>query len=170
MRPCDDGVCSRATCWPASGFGAGLSWGGGPAALERSAALRRARLTSCRPVQQAATVHGQCLGVSRPGIPKAGHGRCACLPLAGAASGLPQPQSCWAATCWRSAAAKASGELSDLNDTRNTQPALFVLESLLVDGLREQGRSPSAGGRSQRRGAGGPVRRRRVRRRHRPGS
>jgi [acyl-carrier-protein] S-malonyltransferase len=37
---------------------------------------------------------------------------------------------------------EASGELSDLNDTRNTQPALFVLESLLVDGLLEQGRSP----------------------------
>ena len=29
----------------------------------------------------------------------------------------------------------------DLNDTRNTQPALFVLESLLVDGLKAQGRS-----------------------------
>jgi len=37
---------------------------------------------------------------------------------------------------------EASGELSDLNDTRNTQPALFVLESLLIDGLRAQGRSP----------------------------
>jgi [acyl-carrier-protein] S-malonyltransferase len=37
---------------------------------------------------------------------------------------------------------EASGELSDLNDTRNTQPALFVLESLLVDGLLAQGRSP----------------------------
>jgi [acyl-carrier-protein] S-malonyltransferase len=37
---------------------------------------------------------------------------------------------------------EASGDLSDLNDTRNTQPALFVLESLLVDGLRAQGRSP----------------------------
>jgi [acyl-carrier-protein] S-malonyltransferase len=36
---------------------------------------------------------------------------------------------------------EAEGELSDLNDTRNTQPALFVLESLLVDGLRAQGRS-----------------------------
>ena len=36
---------------------------------------------------------------------------------------------------------EAEGELSDLNDTRNTQPALFVIESLLVDGLREQGRS-----------------------------
>ena len=32
---------------------------------------------------------------------------------------------------------------TDLNDTRNTQPALFVIESLLVDGLRAQGRSPS---------------------------
>ncbi len=29
---------------------------------------------------------------------------------------------------------------SDLNDTRNTQPALFVIESLLVDELRQQGR------------------------------
>ncbi len=29
---------------------------------------------------------------------------------------------------------------ADLNDTRNTQPALFVVESLLVDGLRAQGR------------------------------
>jgi [acyl-carrier-protein] S-malonyltransferase len=38
-------------------------------------------------------------------------------------------------------AGEATGELSDLNDTRNTQPALFVLESLLVDGLRAQGRS-----------------------------
>jgi len=32
---------------------------------------------------------------------------------------------------------------TDLNDTRNTQPALFVIESLLVDGLREQGRAPA---------------------------
>ena len=38
-------------------------------------------------------------------------------------------------------AGEATGELSDLNDTRNTQPALFVVESLLVDGLRAQGRS-----------------------------
>jgi [acyl-carrier-protein] S-malonyltransferase len=30
---------------------------------------------------------------------------------------------------------------SDLNDTRNTQPALFVVESLLIDGLQAQGRS-----------------------------
>jgi [acyl-carrier-protein] S-malonyltransferase len=35
---------------------------------------------------------------------------------------------------------EADGELSDLNDTRNTQPALFVIESLLVDGLKAQGR------------------------------
>jgi [acyl-carrier-protein] S-malonyltransferase len=35
-----------------------------------------------------------------------------------------------------------SGGPSDLNDTRNTQPALFVVESLLVDALRNQGRSP----------------------------
>ena len=35
----------------------------------------------------------------------------------------------------------AEGELSDLNDTRNTQPAMFVVESLLVDALRAQGRS-----------------------------
>ena len=30
---------------------------------------------------------------------------------------------------------------TDLNDTRNTQPALFVIESLLVDGLKAQGRT-----------------------------
>jgi [acyl-carrier-protein] S-malonyltransferase len=35
----------------------------------------------------------------------------------------------------------AAGELADLNDTRNTQPALFVIESLLVDALRAQGRT-----------------------------
>ena len=34
-------------------------------------------------------------------------------------------------------------ELSDLNDTRNTQPALFVTESLLVDNLIAQGRERS---------------------------
>ncbi|MCT0229676.1 ACP S-malonyltransferase [Synechococcus sp. CS-1324] len=33
------------------------------------------------------------------------------------------------------------GDPSDLNDTRNTQPALFVVESLLVDGLKAQGRT-----------------------------
>jgi len=37
-------------------------------------------------------------------------------------------------------AGNATGELSDLNDTRNTQPALFVVESLLVDALKSQGR------------------------------
>lgn len=37
-------------------------------------------------------------------------------------------------------AGSATGELSDLNDTRNTQPALFVVESLLVDALSSQGR------------------------------
>jgi [acyl-carrier-protein] S-malonyltransferase len=35
----------------------------------------------------------------------------------------------------------AAGDLCDLNDTRNTQPALFVIESLLVDGLKAQGRT-----------------------------
>ncbi len=34
------------------------------------------------------------------------------------------------------------GDLANLNDTRNTQPALFVIESLLVDSLRAQGRTP----------------------------
>ncbi len=33
--------------------------------------------------------------------------------------------------------------LDDLNDTRNTQPAMFVVESLLVDDLRRQGRKAS---------------------------
>ncbi|MCX5952415.1 MAG: ACP S-malonyltransferase [Cyanobacteria bacterium] len=32
---------------------------------------------------------------------------------------------------------------SDLNDTRNTQPALFVIESLLVDALRARGPQPA---------------------------
>ncbi|AAP99205.1 MULTISPECIES: ACP S-malonyltransferase [Prochlorococcus] len=31
-------------------------------------------------------------------------------------------------------------ELGDLNDTRNTQPAMFVIESLLIDDLKRQGR------------------------------
>jgi len=30
----------------------------------------------------------------------------------------------------------------DLNDTRNTQPALFAVESLLIDALKAQGRAP----------------------------
>ena len=38
-------------------------------------------------------------------------------------------------------AGEATGDLADLNDTRNTQPALFVIESLLVDGLKAQDRS-----------------------------
>ena len=33
--------------------------------------------------------------------------------------------------------------LDDLNDTRNTQPALFVIESLLADKLQQQGREPA---------------------------
>ena len=33
--------------------------------------------------------------------------------------------------------------LANLNDTRNTQPAMFVVESLLVDDLRRQGRQAS---------------------------
>ncbi|MFN9644934.1 MAG: ACP S-malonyltransferase [Cyanobacteriota bacterium] len=38
----------------------------------------------------------------------------------------------------------APGEgVMDLNDTRNTQPALFVVESLLVDALRAEGRQPA---------------------------
>ena len=46
-------------------------------------------------------------------------------------------------TCWRSAQARGGGgELSDLNDTRNTQPALFVIESLLAEALQAQGRAP----------------------------
>lgn len=39
-------------------------------------------------------------------------------------------------------AGAGEGALADLNDTRNTQPALFVVESLLVDALRSQGRQP----------------------------
>jgi [acyl-carrier-protein] S-malonyltransferase len=39
---------------------------------------------------------------------------------------------------------EAEGEgLMSLHDTRNTQPALFVVESLLVDALRAQGREPA---------------------------
>ena len=36
-----------------------------------------------------------------------------------------------------------SNDFADLNDTRNTQPALFVVESLLVDDLLRQGRKAS---------------------------
>ena len=35
----------------------------------------------------------------------------------------------------------ATGELADLHDTRNTQPALFVIESLLAESLQAQGRT-----------------------------
>ncbi|WP_320675571.1 ACP S-malonyltransferase [Prochlorococcus sp. MIT 1300] len=34
-------------------------------------------------------------------------------------------------------------ELSDLNNTRNTQPALFLVESLIVDDMKRQGRQAS---------------------------
>ncbi|MCU0530256.1 MAG: ACP S-malonyltransferase [Cyanobium sp. Prado107] len=37
---------------------------------------------------------------------------------------------------------RGNGEAAALNDTRNTQPALFVVESLLVDALLAQGRRP----------------------------
>ncbi|MCX5950033.1 MAG: ACP S-malonyltransferase, partial [Cyanobacteria bacterium] len=46
------------------------------------------------------------------------------------------------AICAGSDDAKGSGP-SDLNDTRNTQPALFVIESLLVDALRAAGPQPA---------------------------
>ena len=38
---------------------------------------------------------------------------------------------------------EATGALADLGDTRNTQPALFVIESLLASQLQAQGRCPS---------------------------
>ncbi|MFM7269970.1 MAG: ACP S-malonyltransferase [Cyanobium sp.] len=47
------------------------------------------------------------------------------------------------AICAGTAGESGEARPSDLNDTRNTQPALFVIESLLVDGLRAQGREPS---------------------------
>ena len=36
-----------------------------------------------------------------------------------------------------------NNNLDDLNDTRNTQPAMFIVESLLVDDLKRQGREAS---------------------------
>jgi [acyl-carrier-protein] S-malonyltransferase len=39
-------------------------------------------------------------------------------------------------------ASEAGEDLQNLDDTRNTQPALFVVETLLVDALRAQGRRP----------------------------
>ena len=54
---------------------------------------------------------------------------------------------------------QANGELSDLNDTRNTQPALFLIESLLASQLQAQGRSPSlVAGHSLGIGSAGRVR------------
>jgi [acyl-carrier-protein] S-malonyltransferase len=47
------------------------------------------------------------------------------------------------AICAGEAGEGTAEQPSDLNDTRNTQPALFVIESLLVDALRAQGRAPS---------------------------
>ena len=38
---------------------------------------------------------------------------------------------------------EGTGTLADLGDTRNTQPALFVIESLLASQLQAQGRCPS---------------------------
>ncbi len=38
---------------------------------------------------------------------------------------------------------EGTGALADLGDTRNTQPALFVIESLLASQLQAQGRCPS---------------------------
>ena len=38
---------------------------------------------------------------------------------------------------------QGNSELMEINDTRNTQPALFVVESLLIDDLRRQGRVAS---------------------------
>ena len=39
------------------------------------------------------------------------------------------------------------GDLNDLNDTRNTQPALFVIQSLLAEALQAQGRAGGVFGR-----------------------
>jgi [acyl-carrier-protein] S-malonyltransferase len=47
------------------------------------------------------------------------------------------------AICAGEAGEGTAAQPTDLNDTRNTQPALFVIESLLVDGLRAQGRTAS---------------------------
>ena len=47
------------------------------------------------------------------------------------------------AICRGEGADDSDDPLLNLNDTRNTQPALFVVESLLVDSLLEQGREAS---------------------------
>jgi [acyl-carrier-protein] S-malonyltransferase len=43
---------------------------------------------------------------------------------------------------WAICAGEPAAEPSGLNDTRNTQTALFVIESLLAEALRAQGRQP----------------------------
>jgi [acyl-carrier-protein] S-malonyltransferase len=43
---------------------------------------------------------------------------------------------------WAICAGEPAAEPAALDDTRNTQPALFVLESLLAEGLQAQGRRP----------------------------
>ena len=52
---------------------------------------------------------------------------------------------CLAEIYWRSAKGQADAQAdpADLNDTRNTQPALFIVESLIVDELRRQEREPA---------------------------
>ena len=45
------------------------------------------------------------------------------------------------AICAGEAGEGSADQPTDLNDTRNTQPALFVIESLLVDALKDQGRT-----------------------------
>jgi [acyl-carrier-protein] S-malonyltransferase len=67
----------------------------------------------------------------------------AVLPLPGAAERFGQASDLLGRDLLAICAGTASGDLADLNDTRNTQPALFVIESLLVDALRQQGRSPA---------------------------
>ncbi len=42
----------------------------------------------------------------------------------------------------RGQSSNGNNEVTDINDTRNTQPALFVVESLLIDDLKRQGRKP----------------------------
>jgi [acyl-carrier-protein] S-malonyltransferase len=45
------------------------------------------------------------------------------------------------AICAGEAGEGSADQPTDLNDTRNTQPALFVIESLRVDALKDQGRT-----------------------------
>jgi [acyl-carrier-protein] S-malonyltransferase len=62
------------------------------------------------------------------------------LELPGAAARFEQASALLGRDLLAICAGAATGDLADLNDTRNTQPALFVVESLLVDALRAQGR------------------------------